>query len=46
MGGLLTKFNAKRTGYGSGYGYGYGEGQYSYREGEEPKKQIALVKSE
>jgi capsular exopolysaccharide synthesis family protein len=45
MGGLLTKFNAKRTGYGYGYGYGYGEGQYSYREGEEPKKQIALVKS-
>jgi len=45
MGAVLTKFNAKRSGYGYGYGYGYGENQYAYREGEEPKKQIALLKS-
>jgi len=45
MGGILTKFSAKRSGYGYGYGYGYGETQYSYREGEEPKKQITLVKA-
>jgi capsular exopolysaccharide synthesis family protein len=45
MGGLLTKFSATRSGYGYGYGYGYGEGQYAYREGDEPKKQIALLKS-
>jgi capsular exopolysaccharide synthesis family protein len=44
MGAVLTKFSAKRSGYGYGYGYGYGD-QYSYREGEEPKKQIALVKA-
>jgi capsular exopolysaccharide synthesis family protein len=44
-GGVLTKFNAARTGYGYGYGYGYGEKQYAYREGETPKKQISLLKS-
>lgn len=43
MGGILTKFNAASAGYG--YGYGYGEDMYSYREGEEPKKQIELLKS-
>jgi hypothetical protein len=42
VGGVLTKFNAKKTGYG--YGYGYGEEQYAYRQGEEPKKQIELLK--
>ena len=45
MGGVLTKFSAKRSGYGYGYGYGYGENHYAYAEGEEPKKQIALLKS-
>jgi Mrp family chromosome partitioning ATPase len=45
MGGLLTKFNATRSGYGYGYGYGYGDSHYSYREGDEPKKQIALLKT-
>lgn len=41
MGGILTKFSASSY----GYGYGYGEDAYSYREGEEPKKQIELLKS-
>jgi capsular exopolysaccharide synthesis family protein len=45
MGGVLTKFSAKKSGYGYGYGYGYGENQYAYREGEEPKKQIGLLKT-
>lgn len=43
MGGILTKFKAKSYGYG--YGYGYSEDLYSYREGEEPKKQIELIRS-
>jgi polysaccharide biosynthesis transport protein len=45
MGGILTKFNAVKVGYGYGYGYGYGEDVYAYREGDEPKKQIELLKS-
>ncbi|HEX6376629.1 MAG TPA: polysaccharide biosynthesis tyrosine autokinase [Allosphingosinicella sp.] len=45
MGGILTKFNALKVGYGYGYGYGYGEDIYAYREGDEPKKQIELLKS-
>jgi len=45
MGGILTKFNALKVGYGYGYGYGYGEDPYAYREGDEPKKQIELLKS-
>jgi capsular exopolysaccharide synthesis family protein len=45
MGGSLTKFNALKVGYGDGYGYGYGEDPYAYREGDEPKKQIELLKS-
>jgi len=46
MGGILTKFSAKKSGYGYGYGYGYGEDAYAYREGEKPKRQIQLLKSE
>jgi polysaccharide biosynthesis transport protein len=45
MGAILTKFNALKVGYGYGYGYGYGEDAYAYREGDEPKKQIELLKS-
>ena len=44
MGAVLTKFNARRVGYGYGYGYGYGEDLYAYREGDEPKRQIELIK--
>jgi capsular exopolysaccharide synthesis family protein len=44
MGGILTKFNALKVGYGYGYGYGYGEDAYAYREGDQPKKQIELLK--
>lgn len=42
MGGILTKFSATKSGYGYGYGYGYGDDAYSYREGDEAKKQIDL----
>ena len=47
VGGILTKFNATKSGYGYGYGYGYGEdgGKYAYAEGEKPKRQIELLKS-
>jgi capsular exopolysaccharide synthesis family protein len=45
MGAILTKFNALKVGYGYGYGYGYGEDAYAYREGDQPKKQIELLKS-
>jgi succinoglycan biosynthesis transport protein ExoP len=44
MGAILTKFNALKVGYGYGYGYGYGEDAYAYREGDQPKKQIELLK--
>ncbi|HYJ29453.1 MAG TPA: polysaccharide biosynthesis tyrosine autokinase [Allosphingosinicella sp.] len=44
MGGILTKFSATQSGYGYGYGYGYGDDKYSYRLGEEPKRQIELLK--
>ena len=33
VGCLLTKFNARRIGYGRGYGYGYGYGNQSYGYG-------------
>ena len=42
LGGVLTKFNAARSGYG--YGYGYGD-QYAYGQDDEPKRQIELLKS-
>jgi capsular exopolysaccharide synthesis family protein len=45
MGGILTKFNARKVGYGYGYGYGSADELYAYREGDEPKKQIQLLKS-
>jgi capsular exopolysaccharide synthesis family protein len=45
MGGILTKFNATKSGYGYGYGYGYGEDVYAYGQGDEPKKQIELLKN-
>ena len=45
MGGILTKFDASKSGYGYGYGYGYGEEAYAYAEGDKPKKQIELLKS-
>lgn len=44
MGAILTKFNALKVGYGYGYGYGYGDDAYAYREGDQPKKQIELLK--
>ncbi len=44
MGGVLTKFNATKSGYGYGYGYGYGDDRYSYRQGDEPKRQIELLR--
>jgi hypothetical protein len=46
MGGILTKFSATKSGYGYGYGYGYGDDRYSYREGDAPKRQIQLLKSD
>ncbi len=47
VGGILTKFNATKSGYGYGYGYGYGDGdgKYAYAEGDKPKRQIELLKS-
>ncbi|HEY0111900.1 MAG TPA: polysaccharide biosynthesis tyrosine autokinase [Allosphingosinicella sp.] len=45
LGAVLTKFDALKVGYGYGYGYGYGEDAYAYREGDQPKKQIELLKS-
>lgn len=45
MGGILTKFNATKSGYGYGYGYGYGDDHYAYKQGDDPKKQIELLKS-
>jgi capsular exopolysaccharide synthesis family protein len=42
LGGILTKFSAKKY----GYGYGYGGDGYAYREGDKPKRQIHLLKSE
>jgi polysaccharide biosynthesis transport protein len=44
LGGVLTKFSAAKSGYGYGYGYGYGD-QYAYGQGDEPKRQIELLKS-
>lgn len=44
LGGVLTKFSATKGGYGYGYGYGYGDDAYAYRQGDEPKKQIELLK--
>jgi hypothetical protein len=44
MGGILTKFDVKRTGYGYGYGYGYG-GEYVQSQDDKPKRQIELLKN-
>ena len=44
LGGVLTKFSAAKSGYGYGYGYGYGS-DYKYEQGDEPKRQIELLKS-
>jgi len=44
VGCILTKFSATKSGYGYGYGYGYGDDRYAYREGDEPKKQIELIR--
>jgi succinoglycan biosynthesis transport protein ExoP len=46
LGAILTKFSATKSGYGYGYGYGYGDDAYSYRENDQPKRQIQLLKSE
>jgi capsular exopolysaccharide synthesis family protein len=43
LGGILTKYNAKASGYGYGYGYGYGEEPYAYGKGEENQRQIELI---
>jgi capsular exopolysaccharide synthesis family protein len=43
LGGILTKYNAKASGYGYGYGYGYGDEPYAYGKGEENKRQIELI---
>ena len=43
MGAVLTKFAARD--HSEGYGYGYSQELYAYREGEQPKKQIELIKS-
>ena len=43
LGGILTKYNAKATGYGYGYGYGYGDEPYGYGKGEENTRQIELI---
>ena len=45
LGGLLTKYNAKATGYGYGYGYGYGDEPYGYGKGQENTRQIELIRS-
>jgi capsular exopolysaccharide synthesis family protein len=45
LGGILTKYNAKATGYGYGYGYGYGDEPYGYGKGEEDTRQIELIRS-
>jgi capsular exopolysaccharide synthesis family protein len=44
LGGVLTKFSATKAGYGYGYGYGYGDDHYAYRQGDQPKHQIELLK--
>lgn len=41
VGGILTKFNARSSGYG--YGYGYGDEAYAYGIGNEGQRQIELV---
>jgi succinoglycan biosynthesis transport protein ExoP len=43
LGGILTKYNAKASGYGYGYGYGYGDEPYAYGKGEENTRQIELI---
>lgn len=46
LGGILTKVNAKTSGYGDGYGYGYGYGYspYAYGAGaSDPKRKIELI---
>ena len=41
LGGILTKYNAKASGYG--YGYAYVDESYSYGIGEERQRQIELI---
>ena len=41
VGGLLTKYNAKTSGYG--YGYAYVDESYTYGVGEERQRQIELI---
>lgn len=41
LGGVLTKYNAKSSGYG--YGYAYTNESYSYGIGEERQRQIELI---
>lgn len=41
LGGVLTKYNAKMSGYG--YGYAYVDESYSYGIGEERQRQIELI---
>ncbi len=41
IGGILTKYNAKMSGYG--YGYAYVDESYSYGVGEERQRQIELI---
>ena len=41
IGGILTKYNAKMSGYG--YGYAYVDESYSYGIGEERQRQIELI---
>ncbi len=41
LGGVLTKYNAKSSGYG--YGYAYMDESYSYGIGEERQRQIELI---
>lgn len=41
LGGVLTKYNAKSSGYG--YGYAYVNESYSYGLGEERQRQIELI---
>ena len=41
LGGILTKYNAKMSGYG--YGYAYVDESYSYGIGEERQRQIELI---
>jgi hypothetical protein len=41
LGGVLTKYNTKHSGYG--YGYAYVDESYSYGVGQERQRQIELI---